>query len=190
MNPLDVAVGLLLGLSLAAPPGPMNALIAREASHHGARHAFRVGVAAPIADLLYLGLLLAGLEFILVEPWLPRVAAGLGSLVMAAFAWGTVRPRTPGEVPRATFLQAFAMAAANPFQLTWWLTAGFAFLSDEGLAGVAGFTLAIFGWVAAFSWLCAKGAGRWPWFEPAVAVMSADLLLGFAMMFVAKAAFG
>ena len=56
-----VVAGFLLGLSLAAPPGPMNALIAREAGARGMASGLRVGMGAPVADVVWLGVLVWGL---------------------------------------------------------------------------------------------------------------------------------
>ncbi len=51
MNFASLFSGLLLGYSLAVPPGPMNALIAAW-SLRSFRHGFTVGVGAMSADFL------------------------------------------------------------------------------------------------------------------------------------------
>jgi len=179
---LGVAAGLLLGLTLAAPPGPMNALIAREAARHGTWPAIRVGVAAPLADLLFLAALWFGLAPLLEGPAVVRGAAVLGALLMAFFALGTTRTGSAETPTQATFGAAFLMAVSNPYQIAWWLSGGFVFLHAQGASGVLGLVLGIFAWVVVFSWATAHGARRWPWFRPLVDVLSADLLLAFALL--------
>lgn len=182
---LAAGLGFAIGLSLAAPPGPMNAIIAREASRHGAAAGLRVGIAAPIADTIYLVVLWFGLGRFLDGPVVLRVAALLGCLLMLRFAWLTARVHGAdgGEAPpRATFWGTFLVSMTNPLQITWWLTAGYILLVREGVWGVGGFLLAVFGWVAVFSKVMAHGASRWSWFTPAVTVLSADLLFLFALL--------
>ncbi|MEA3203403.1 MAG: hypothetical protein QOI63_1078, partial [Thermoplasmata archaeon] len=89
MGPLSFLAGLALGFSLAIPPGPVNALIAREASQRGAASAIRAGLAAPIVDSLYMVAVLFALSFLVdVQPYLPALAL-LGAVLMAYLAWAT-----------------------------------------------------------------------------------------------------
>lgn len=181
---LAVLLGLGLGLSLAAPPGPMNALIARESSRRGFGPGLRVGLGAPVADVLFLGVLLLGLGDALDRPWVVRAAATLGAGLMAYFTFDTWRGRAGAEAADtpATFTAGLLAALTNPYQVAWWLSGGFVFLQAQGLAGVAGLVSGIFGWVVLFAWLMAHGASRWSWFAPAVAILSAVLLGGFAVL--------
>lgn len=187
---VSVVLGLGLGLSLAAPPGPMNALIARESSRHGAGAGMKMGLAAPVADVLFLVVLLVGAQFIIPSGDALRVVAGVGALVLAYFAvdtWRTKAKEESGDLKPVPFGAAFVAALTNPYQIAWWLTGGFVFLQAQGLWGIAGLIIGIFGWVAAFSWLMAHGARRWSWFTPTVRIASTFLLAVFAGMLVAVA---
>jgi threonine/homoserine/homoserine lactone efflux protein len=180
---LAFVLGLGLGLSLAAPPGPMNALIAREASQRGWLSGMRLGMGAPVADVLWLVVLLFGLGKILQGPVVLQGAAGAGSLLMLYFAFDTwtADARAPTNRP-PTFLAGFVAALLNPYQGAWWLSGGFVFLNSQGVIGVLGLILGIFGWVVAFSWLVANGAQKWHWFTPAIRFVSTFVLLAFAML--------
>ena len=181
-------LGLALGLSLAAPPGPMNALIAREASHRGALSGIRIGMGAPVADVVWLVVLLFGLGRLLDGTGILRAAAGLGAVLMMHFAYDTWTADAKAPARRApTFLAGFAAALTNPYQAAWWLSGGFVFLESQGLVGIAGLILGIFSWVIAFSWMVAHGAQRWRWFTPAIRVLSTFLLLGFSLLLAAVA---
>ena len=179
---LPFFVGLVLGLSLAAPPGPMNALIAQESARGGWIHGVRIGVAAPIVDTFFLILFALGVAPLLAgQNGILRLLAGMGAVLMAWFsyqAW-TVKAATP---PAAGFAKAFVLAITNPYQVTWWLTVGIVTANDLGPAWVVGFMLGIFGWVVIFSGLVAKGARKWAWFTGTVAIASAVLLALFAIV--------
>ena len=184
---LDVVVSIILGaglgLSLAIPPGPVNALIVREASRHGALGGIRAGLPAPTLDTVYMLLIVFGLPQVLnlepAKPWL----AGIGALLMLYLAWDTARVRVhAAKPPPAHPLALWAVTLSNPFQYAWWLSAGATFLGEQGVWGAVGFVVAVFGWVVVFSNLVAHGAQRWSWFTPAMTLLSADLLLVFAVL--------
>ncbi len=176
-----IALGFGLGLSLAGPPGPVNALIAREAAQGGWRAGARAGLPAPIVDSFYLGLVLFGLSRVLdlqsLAPWL----AGLGAVLMAYLAIQTVRIPTGPSRALAGPAAVWAVTLTNPFQYAWWASAGAGDLIQLGAAGIAGFLVAIFGWVLVFSNLVGHGALRWSWFTPAMTLLSADLLFLYAV---------
>ena len=176
-----LGLGLGLGFSLAAPPGPVNALIARSAAVGGLRGGIRAGLPAPIVDTAYMLLLLFGVSRLVdlesLTPVLATVGAGL--MLWLAIQVAAI-PKPTGQAlagPGAVWL----VTLSNPFQYAWWLSAGAAGLLQLGAFGIAGFLLAIFGWVFAFSWLVAHGALRWTWFPMAIQLLSADLLLVYAI---------
>ncbi len=184
---VHLALGFALGASLAGPPGPVNALIARESSRHGMAAGVRAGIPAPIVDTAYMVLVLVGLPRLVhleaVAPWL----AAVGALLMAYLAWDTVRLRA-GTRQLAGPWAVWAVTLTNPFQYAWWIGAGTTFLGAQGAWGVAGFMVAIFGWVFTFSFLVSRGAQRWQWFPAVLEVVSADLLFLFALQLAAVAA--
>src|SRR5688572_4737057 len=176
-----VALGLGLGLSLAIPPGPVNALIAREASRHGAAGGIRAGLPAPTLDTVYMLLVVFGLPRLVdLERWTPWLA-GIGAVLMLYLAWDTARVRLQAATPPASMAALWAVTLTNPFQYAWWLAAGTALLANQGVWGALGFVVAVFGWVVVLSNLVAHGAQRWPWFTGAMTLLSADLLVVFAL---------
>jgi len=97
-----LAVGAVFGLALAAPPGPMNAVIAEESVLRGWLAGFTAGLGAMSADLLFFLLSLAGVAAVLRDAATVRaVMVGLGGLIMLYFAYGAVREalaaRTAGD---------------------------------------------------------------------------------------------
>src|SRR6266508_5742735 len=88
---IAVGVGVAIGLSLAAPPGPVNAIIASRTVTRSWRAAFLVGAGATTADTIFLALsVLAHSLLGSVAAWLPYVSL-LGAAVMGYFAWAAGR---------------------------------------------------------------------------------------------------
>jgi threonine/homoserine/homoserine lactone efflux protein len=176
-----IALGFGLGLSLAAPPGPVNALIARESALGGARAGIRAGLPAPIVDTAYMLLVLFGVARLVdleaLTPWL----ATIGAVLMFWLAAQVARVAEGGGKTLTGAAAVWLVTLSNPFQYAWWLSAGAGDLVQLGAFGIAGFLFAIFGWVFAFSNLVAHGALRWGWFPSAVTLLSADLLLLYAV---------
>ena len=127
-----LGAGVVFGLALAAPPGPMNAIIAEESVLRGWSAGFRAGLGAMTADFCFFLLSLAGLVALVDRrPLLRAVMVGVGGLLMLYFAYGAARgvretlspdPETAGE--SNGFRKAFVLALTNPYQILFWLTVG------------------------------------------------------------------
>jgi len=139
--------GVVFGLALAAPPGPMNAIIAEESVLRGWLAGFRAGLGAMTADLCFLGLSLAG--FVAALNDLPRLRGAM-VLVGGALMWyfavdaarGTRSTLTPDADTTAGgkgFQKAFVLALTNPYQILFWLTVGVGLLAP-GSVDVLGHT--------------------------------------------------
>lgn len=177
-----VLLGFGLGLSLAVPPGPVNALIMREGSRHGAWGGIRAGLPAPTVDTAYLLLVVFGLpRLVNLDRWTPYLA-GAGVLLMLYLARDTARVRDRAVAPPARPAALWAVSLTNPYQYAWWLSAGTAFMAQQGAWGMAGFVVAVYLWVFVLANLVALGAQRWPGFVPTMTILSADLLAAFAIL--------
>ena len=129
----SLAFGAVFGLALAAPPGPMNAVIAEESALRGWLAGFTAGLGAMTADFLFFLLALVGVVgFVGTMPTLRGVMVGAGGLLMLYFAYGAVRDaRTAstfteggGEPGHRGFVKALLLALTNPYQILFWLTVG------------------------------------------------------------------
>ena len=130
---LPTAVGgVVFGLALAAPPGPMNAIIAEESAVRGWRSGFAAGLGAMVADLCFFLLALAGAVTVIQNaPGVRRAMVGVGGLLMLYFAYGAVQDATALSSVESTaegesrgFRKAFVLALTNPYQVLFWLTVG------------------------------------------------------------------
>ena len=87
-----LAAGVVFGLALAAPPGPMNAIIAEESVLRGWTAGFKAGLGAMTADGIFFVMALAGVVAFVQR--LPRVRNAMflvGGVLMLYFAYGAVR---------------------------------------------------------------------------------------------------
>jgi len=130
---LPTAVGgVVFGLALAAPPGPMNAIIAEESAIRGWRSGFAAGLGAMVADVSFFLLALAGAVTVIQNaPGVRRAMVGIGGLLMLYFAYGAVQDATDLSSVEASaegesrgFRKAFVLALTNPYQVLFWLTVG------------------------------------------------------------------
>jgi threonine/homoserine/homoserine lactone efflux protein len=143
---VTLVAGAVFGLALAAPPGPMNAIIAEESVIRGWGAGFTAGLGAMLADFLFFLLALAGVVAVIEE--FPTLRAGmvtLGGLLMLYFAADAARDADAtltgegdGEAGRG-FQKAFVLALTNPYQVIFWLTVGVGLL-DPGEVDVLSHT--------------------------------------------------
>ncbi|MFB6109482.1 MAG: LysE family translocator [Halodesulfurarchaeum sp.] len=205
MAALSVLAGVLLGLSLAAPPGPMNAVIAEESVNRGWQAGVAAGLGAMTADVLFFGLAAAGVvAFVRDAQTLKGVMVGIGGILMFYFAYGAVSGATDFSATEGAsgtgFGKAFVLAATNPYQITWWLTAGVGLL-DPGTVQAFGYSLAavngtltvlgFFGgivlWITAFPAVLRTAGNAVDALGTAVAYGSGIVLVLFGIVFLRDA---
>lgn len=194
-----LGAGLLLGLSLAAPPGPVNALMATEA-RRGWWRAARIGLGATTGDALYLLVFALGLGGLLSRsPIVRAVLAVAGGLIMLWFAWGALEAaRAPAPPSAATgraddrrgapgpgFLAGLTIVLTSPYNVVWWTTVGGELLRQLGWLVVIGLFSAILAWLAFFPWAVRAGESRFRGFARVVDVLSAAVLAGYGVYFIA-----
>jgi threonine/homoserine/homoserine lactone efflux protein len=224
---VSIGAGVVFGLALAAPPGPMNAVIAEESVLHGWTAGFRAGLGAMSADAVFFVLSLVGVvAFVDQFPTVRGLMVGVGGLLMLYFAYGaagelgaTFDPSDEtvadgGETGEAGagFRKAFLLAITNPYQILFWLTIGVALLESGqfdvlaqtpyvggDLSGVlvvekgspalvAGFFGGILLWITGFPAALVTAERRVERFAPVVTALSALVLAGFGLLFLADAA--
>jgi threonine/homoserine/homoserine lactone efflux protein len=139
---VTVVAGVLFGLALAAPPGPMNAIIAEESVVQGWVAGFKTGLGAMTADVVFFLLALGGVVAVVERfPGLRHGMITVGGLLMLYFALGAARSVRATLAPdRSTdasrgFRKAFLLALTNPYQILFWLTVGVGLL-DPGQVDV------------------------------------------------------
>jgi threonine/homoserine/homoserine lactone efflux protein len=182
----ELAFGLVLGFSLAIPPGPMNAFIASQPVR-----SFREGVTAGLGAMsadLFLGVLIYAVHSAV------DLSAGLrwiylaGAAVMVYLGVGVLRGASANPPPETTglrtYTKALGLGVSNPFQIVWWLTAGLAFAYFGGWVLFVGLFGAIAVWVVAFPYAVHVGTEHRPKIARAVVVVSGIAIFAFAAYFL------
>src|SRR5436309_961693 len=135
------------GRPLAAPPGPVNAIIASQTVARSWRAGFLVGMGATTADTIFLAVsVVAHSAVASIQGWVPIIAL-LGAGVMAYFAWNTVRAlRRAADIAESkpeehakSYATGLSVNITSPYPILWWLTAGLVLIDQLGPAGLVGF---------------------------------------------------
>ncbi|WP_435097164.1 LysE family translocator [Halarchaeum sp. P4] len=199
---LSLLAGVALGLSLAAPPGPMNALIANETVVRGWKAGFWAGLGAMTADAVFFLLAYGGVvAFLQHTPTLQAAMKVAGGVLLCYFAYGAAKSAHAGAERTeagAGFRKTFLAALANPMQIIWWLTAGVALLDpgtveafgytltvSNGVLTVLGFFCGILLWITGFPALLRAAGEKVGALERVVGYGSAVVLVAFGVLFVA-----
>ena len=198
-----LGAGLLLGLSIAAPIGPVNVAMIQRGLAEGFAGAFLLGVGSTAADLIYILLAYAGADPLSHVAWARLALFGAGALVLGWLGIGALRAALaaapeapPARDRRSAFLAGFLITIVNPMTIAFWLGILSASLAARArgpalveLAYIASLATGCLLWVTALA--AALHYGRRVARGPALRVVSgiAGLaLLGFGVRFAIQAA--
>lgn len=185
-----VAAAFALGLSLAAPPGPINILILNEAVRRSWLSGAYVGFGAATADFVfYLIVSYFGVRAFSFWPVRPVLyAAGTAillyisvALIREATGGRTVQPQPSG---RGGYFRGLSIGLTNPMQIGWWVAVGVSLVYLFGSLFALGFFSGIVFWVLSFSYVSALFRFRLIRVFRLISAGSAAVLLGFAAFFV------
>lgn len=134
--------GMLLGIAIAAPVGPIGLLCIRRTLQYGPTVGFATGMGAAVADTIFGAIAAFGMSavftFLRGYETSIRIIGGLFLLCIAARTY-TTRPRPPAEIPEtrnlaASFLIGLAVTLTNPITVV----ASIALLTGIGLTTTMG----------------------------------------------------
>ncbi|MDR3493728.1 MAG: LysE family transporter [Ancalomicrobiaceae bacterium] len=197
--------GFLLGWSVAWPPGPINAEIARRCLARGFWAGFSLLVGACSGDALWAVVVSLGMGVVLTGHTI-RLIMGVTSILLLLIlagmffkgAWSSIRAKLPEEVAadtparfdsrRAGFLLGAGMALTSPWNVAFWLAAiGRPEMARYGLAALLLMAAAVLAgalvwgvlWSAFVTLVRRSGGGRiW---DIAVKLLTGLLMLYFAV---------
>ncbi|MGG6314423.1 LysE family transporter [Paenibacillus macerans] len=120
---------VLLGLSLSAPIGPVNAAQLDKGIRGGFLHAWFVGIGAVIADILYMLLVYFGVVHFLNTPFMKTFLWMFGFFILTYIGIDSLKQA--GKIPLGemrgseplskSFLSGFFMSVSNPLSILFWL---------------------------------------------------------------------
>ncbi len=160
------AAGALLGLSLAAPPGPVIAIMANASLKGRVREGIATALGAISADLTWLLLAVLGAVTLLAPHphWVGALGLGGAALLlwMAFSTFKAAQAGVHGSSTPGSWKLGYMTVLTSPFSVAWWLANGTLLYTSWGLAGIAGlFASLILYSVAfcyAFRWLGTRAA--------------------------------
>ena len=120
---------ILLGLSLAAPIGPINAAQLDTGIKNGFWHAWILGWGAILADAIYMALVYFGVVHFLEMPFMKTFLWLFGFFVLTYTGIETVlsagkldvNHRDTKDSHFSSFLSGFLMSISNPLTILFWL---------------------------------------------------------------------
>ncbi|MBD6955103.1 MAG: LysE family translocator [Thermoplasmatales archaeon] len=139
--------GLFLGLSIAAPPGPVNAIIANE-SLRSNLHGTAVGAGAMTADLIFFIIVFSIRGYI--PSFILKYIYIFSSILLLYLAYGVLRWEKSERSVHGNFIVGLTMGITNPYQIAWWLTVGIFMLDRYSLVSSYGFFSGILLWIIIF----------------------------------------
>jgi len=120
---------ILLGLSLAAPIGPVNLEIIKRGLNSGFKQAFLTGAGAMCADTTYLILIFFGLTSFFNFSFMKIFLGIAGSIiliylgVMSAkefFRKADATENNPHQLFKTSFVTGYVLAISSPMTIVWW----------------------------------------------------------------------
>ncbi|SFF54898.1 Threonine/homoserine/homoserine lactone efflux protein [Halobacillus alkaliphilus] len=120
---------ILLGLSLAAPIGPINAAQIDQGIKNGFLHSWAIGLGSIVADLFFILCVFFGVVHFLEIPFMKSFLWLFGAFVLFYTAFesfkGTkeigIRELRSRESLKKTFTNGFLLAITNPLSILFWL---------------------------------------------------------------------
>ena len=177
--------GALLGLSLAAPPGPVMAIMATASLRGRVRESLMTACGAICADFTWLSLAVLGAVTVLDRyPQLVGLMGLAGAVLllwMAVSTWKAARAGVHGSRTPGSWKLGYMTVLTSPFSLAWWLANGTLLFTSWGPPGIAGLFLSLALYTVAFTyafcWLGARAASA----AVGVAYVSVLMLGGFGL---------
>lgn len=119
----------ILGLSLAAPIGPINAAQLDKGIKHGFMHAWIIGIGAIIADAILMALIYFGVVHFLTTPFMKTFLWFFGCFVLmysgveSLMSAGKLKEEhnRSADTLAKSFFSGFFMSISNPLSILFWL---------------------------------------------------------------------
>jgi L-lysine exporter family protein LysE/ArgO len=120
---------ILLGISLAAPVGPVSIEVIKRGLSRGFRSAAVIGVGSAFGDAVYLFVTYFGLYPFLANPLTRVVICSIGAAILLYLGMQSIRDSknmkwledSEDFSTRDGFLLGASLALINPFTAVWWL---------------------------------------------------------------------
>lgn len=185
MNEVLIALsGMVLGVSLAGPPGPVTAIMVKKSTESVMKGVY-VGFGAMTADFILMLLTFFFRSRLDLSTYDPYIFL-LGAFFFILLAVLIMRSK---DIPSAGrydsgYLAGLTVGVVNPLQIGWWLTAGQGFYSQFGLLPFYFLFIGIVFWIFFLAILVNKFSNRYgKAVNTGVKIFSVVSLVAFGMYF-------
>jgi threonine/homoserine/homoserine lactone efflux protein len=183
--------GIVLGVSIAAPPGPVNAAAAYQVTKSWLA-GWSTLMGATTADAIFFFLTYFGLTALVASGEIRDALFLVGGCFMFYLAYATLKsakggPREEKKGGRP-YLLGLTIGLSNPFQLAWWIAVGVGMVTTFGFSIIFGFFTGIVTWTLLYSSLLREGVNRYKEIYPYIVYASGAILAAFGAWFLFTAA--
>lgn len=120
---------VFLGISLAAPIGPVNAAQITKGIYGGFRHAWLVGLGAMLADAIYMLIVYLGVFHFLETPFMQTLLWSFGCFVLIYTGFDSIvnagkevkMKNVKEKSLKKSFFYGFLLSITNPLSMLFWL---------------------------------------------------------------------
>ena len=190
--------GVLMGLGVSVPIGPVNVLIMSYALRSYTK-ALCLGLGAMSADMLYIALSAFGISQLAKIPIVFACISVFGAAFLLYIALGiyrdakrSVQLKSVGRGPHAAVLgKGFLLNIFNPYVIMFWLSVSVSIGREHFWLALAGLVCGILSWITLFALAVYKSRAKISdRAARAFAYISALILLFFALKLICAVIFG
>ncbi len=166
---------LALGLSMAAPPGPVNAMIAFVSTRSKLKGT-AIGAGAMTADLIFFFMVFLIKGFIPSE--LIKLLYIIGGSYTVFLGFLVLRSRMNLKIKTGgSYLVGLSMGITNPYQIAWWVSFGIVMLEKFGIQSGIGFFSGIVLWIFIYPYFIERAGKISKNVEKLIKIVSALVLI-------------
>lgn len=169
-----------MGLSIAAPPGPVNAIIANEAAKSAIKGT-SVGAGAMTADAIFFTITYV-FGHLIPNSVLPCMYI-IGAFLLLYLAYAVIRASLPSRSVSGNYFVGLSIGLVNPYQISWWITVGLFMIKELTIFTIPGFFAGIITWIIIFPLSVNKILGK-PIYMKYIKLFSSGILIIFAMLMI------
>jgi threonine/homoserine/homoserine lactone efflux protein len=125
---MSVLTNILLGVSLAAPVGPVSIEVMRRGLRQGFLSGFLVAIGAVCADTTFLLFIALGLSPVISHPSVQTALSSLGAVVLIYFGYKGIKESfhrknatRKTDLDTSPLVAGYLVTITNPLAIIWWL---------------------------------------------------------------------
>lgn len=182
-----IVLGMSLGVSLAAPPGPITAMIV-ERSMTSVLKGFMIGMGAMSADFTLM-LITIGFRSSIDLGSYNRYIFLIGGIFFIFLSVGVLRSRYSESIrspeKNMNYFSGLFLGLVNPMQIAWWLTAGLSVFQRFGIEPFYFLFIGIVLWVAFLTYAINRSVLRYgKKLADGIKLFSFVILISFGIVFL------